>query len=58
MPPEPYPLFLSVQVCNYQCIVSHETPKLEDFTLCILQVSAPPPAPPFLYNMYILLLWL
>lgn len=26
-----------VQVCSYRCIVSHETPKLQDFTLCILQ---------------------
>ena len=28
-----------VQVCSYQCIVSNETKKLEDFTLCVLQVS-------------------
>ena len=26
-----------MQVCSYRCIVSHETPKLQDFTLCILQ---------------------
>ena len=32
------------QVCNYQCIVSHESPKLEDFTLCILQVRPAPSA--------------
>lgn len=27
----------AAQVCSYRCIVSHETPKLEDFTLCVLQ---------------------
>ena len=27
-----------LQVCSYQCIVSNETEKLEDFTLCVLQV--------------------
>ena len=25
------------QVASYRCIVSHETPKLQDFTLCVLQ---------------------
>lgn len=25
------------QVCSYRCIVSHESPRLEDFSLCILQ---------------------
>ena len=26
-----------LQVCSYRCIVSHESPKLQDFTLCVLQ---------------------
>lgn len=26
-----------MQICSYRCIVSHETPLLEDFSLCILQ---------------------
>ena len=26
-----------MQVCSYRCIVSHESPQLEDFSLCILQ---------------------
>ena len=30
---------MPVQVCSYQCIVSNETEKLEDFTLCVLQVT-------------------
>ncbi|KAL8473689.1 hypothetical protein ACS0TY_030509 [Phlomoides rotata] len=25
------------QVCNYQCIVSYESPQLEEFSLCVLQ---------------------
>ncbi|CAK9137994.1 unnamed protein product [Ilex paraguariensis] len=25
------------QVCNYRCIVSYESPKLEEFSLCVLQ---------------------
>jgi hypothetical protein len=29
-----------LQVCSYQCIVSNETEKLEDFTLCVLQVTS------------------
>ena len=24
-------------MASYRCIVSHETPKLQDFTLCVLQ---------------------
>ena len=28
---------LCMQICSYRCIVSHETPLLEDFSLCILQ---------------------
>lgn len=41
-----------LQVCSYRCIVSHETPKLQDFTLCILQrhnclgLAAPIPSQP------------
>ncbi|KAF8063768.1 hypothetical protein HT031_003625 [Scenedesmus sp. PABB004] len=40
------------QVCQYRCIVSHETPKFSDFALCILQLhncrglNAQPPALP------------
>ena len=28
---------LPVQVASYRCIVSHETPALQAFTLCVLQ---------------------
>eukprot|EP00959_Pyramimonas_sp_CCMP1952_P097713 2042058-Pyramimonas_sp.AAC.1 len=27
----------SLQVCSYRCIVSHESPQFEAFSLCILQ---------------------
>ncbi len=42
----------SSQVCQYRCIVSHESPLLEAFSLCILQLhncrglNAQPPAMP------------
>ena len=41
-----------MQVASYRCIVSHETPKLGDFTLCVLQrnnclgLNAPIPSRP------------
>jgi hypothetical protein len=31
-------LLLLLQVCQYRCIVSYETPKFEQFALCILQL--------------------
>lgn len=35
LPPGPLPP--AMQVCSYRCIVSHESPLLEAFSLCILQ---------------------
>lgn len=31
-------LLFILQVCQYRCIVSYETPKFEQFALCILQL--------------------
>lgn len=31
-------MYLPLQVCQYRCIVSYETPKFEQFALCILQL--------------------
>jgi hypothetical protein len=41
-----------MQVCSYRCIVSHESSKFSDFSLCVLQkhnclgLAAQPPALP------------